>query len=57
MGELGVFAVVAEAVNQELHLAESALAAHAEQPPTAQLLRLCGVLRHQVGALRGSANV
>lgn len=57
MGELGVFAVVAEAVSQELRLAESVLAAHTEQPPTAQLLRLCGVLRHQVSALRGAARV
>lgn len=52
MNELGVFPVVTEAVQQELRLAEAALAPHLALPPAPLLLRLCEVLRQQVGALR-----
>ena len=52
MNELGVFSVVTEAVQEELRLAEAALAPHQALAPTPLLLRLCEVLRHQVGALR-----
>ncbi len=52
MNELGVFPVVTEAVHQELRLAEAALASHLALPPAPLLMRLCEVLRQQVGALR-----
>jgi octaprenyl-diphosphate synthase len=52
MNELGVFPVVTEAVQQELRLAEAALAPHPSLPPTPLLMRLCEVLRHQVCALQ-----
>ena len=52
MNELGVFPIVTEAVQEELRLAEAALAPHHELAPTPLLLRLCEVLRQQVGVLR-----
>ncbi len=52
MNELGVFAVVEEAVQQELRSAEAALASHAALAPVPLLLRLCEVLRQQVVGLR-----
>jgi octaprenyl-diphosphate synthase len=52
MNELGVFPVVTEAVQQELSLAEAALAPHLALAPAPLLMRLCEVLRQQVGALR-----
>ena len=52
MNELGVFSIVTEAVHQELYLAETALAPHLSLAPAPLLMRLCEVLRHQVGALR-----
>jgi octaprenyl-diphosphate synthase len=52
MNELGVFPIVTEAVQQELRLAEAALAPHVSLPPTPLLMRLCEVLRDQVGALQ-----
>jgi octaprenyl-diphosphate synthase len=52
MTELEVFANVADAVNSTLRLAEDALAPHAAEPPSGLLLRLCDVLRQQVGNLR-----
>jgi octaprenyl-diphosphate synthase len=55
MKELDVFLAVAEAVQAELRLAEAALAPHLALPPTPLLLRLCEVLRQQVGVLRGPA--
>lgn len=56
MNELGVFAFVTEAVQEELCLAEAALAPHLALAPTPLLLRLCEVLRQQVGVLRGAAS-
>jgi octaprenyl-diphosphate synthase len=55
MKELDVFPAVAKAVQAELRLAETALAPHLALAPTPLLLRLCEVLRHQVGVLRGPA--
>jgi octaprenyl-diphosphate synthase len=52
MNELGVFPVVTEAVQEELRLAEAALEPHRALAPAPLLLRLCEVLRSQVGALR-----
>jgi octaprenyl-diphosphate synthase len=53
MNELGVFATVTEAVQAELNMAEGALEKYVALAPTPLLLRLCEVLRQQVGALRG----
>jgi octaprenyl-diphosphate synthase len=53
MNELGIFSVVTEAVQEELRLAEAALAPHLALAPAPLLLRLCEVLRQQVGGLRG----
>jgi octaprenyl-diphosphate synthase len=52
MEELGVFALVSDAIHAELRAAESALAPHASLPPAPLLLRLRGVLHDQVLALR-----
>jgi octaprenyl-diphosphate synthase len=54
MAEYGIFAHVAEAIHKELQYAGEALAPHADLPPTALLLRLCGVLRAQVAGLNGA---
>ena len=51
MNELGVFTIVAEAVQQELRLAEAALAPHLSLAPAPLLMRLCEVLRQQVEVL------
>jgi octaprenyl-diphosphate synthase len=52
MNELGVFAVVEEAVQQELRMAETGLERFRHLEPTPLLLRLCIVLKEQVGFLR-----
>jgi len=52
MGELGVFAAVSGAIQEELRAAEAALAPFAGLPPVALLLRLRGVLHDQVQALQ-----
>jgi len=52
MEELGVFASVSDAIHEELRGAGAALAPHADLPPAPLLLRLRGVLREQVLALR-----
>ncbi len=55
MAELGVFGVVAEAVQAEVAAAMAALADWPGEPPTALLLGLCEVLRTQVAALQPQA--
>jgi octaprenyl-diphosphate synthase len=52
MNELGVFVAVAESVHRELAEAASFLAPFPDLPPTALLLRLCDVLKHQVSQLQ-----
>jgi octaprenyl-diphosphate synthase len=52
MGELGVFAEVAEAVSVEIAAASEALQPWLHLPPTPLLLGLCEVLRTQLGGLR-----
>ena len=51
MKELGVFARVAEAIEEELRVGENALAPFADLEPVALLSNLGSVLRAQVGAL------
>jgi octaprenyl-diphosphate synthase len=53
MNELRVFEAVAEAVRQELRLAETALAPFGAISATPLLLRLCEVLRQQMANLHG----
>lgn len=55
MRELGVFAVVTEALQLEIELAKSALAEWAGETPTPLLLGLCDVLRTQVDGLQAAA--
>jgi len=52
MGELGVFAEVASAVQAEIVAAGDALQPWSHLPPTALLMGLCGVLREQVAGLQ-----
>ena len=52
MRELGIFAIVTDAVETELAAAAGALKAWSELPPTALLLGLCEVLRAQIAVLR-----
>ena len=52
MGELGVFAEVASAVQAEIVAAGDALQPWSHLPPTALLRGLCGVLREQVAGLQ-----
>jgi octaprenyl-diphosphate synthase len=52
MTELGIFAGVEAAIGEELAAAAGALQEWPGSEPTAMLLRLVEVLRHQVGALR-----
>ena len=52
MGQLGVFAEVAGAVQVEIDAAVAALQAWPEVPPTPLLLGLCDVLQHQVAGLK-----
>ncbi|MFT3784054.1 MAG: polyprenyl synthetase family protein [Nibricoccus sp.] len=54
MNDLGIYSVVAEAVDAEIKAGEIALAGFAEKPPVANLLRLGDALRLQVAALRKS---
>jgi len=53
MNRLGVFESVTAEIHQELENATQHLAPYAHLAPTALLLRLCDVLRHQVHRLRG----
>jgi octaprenyl-diphosphate synthase len=55
MGELGVFAEVAAAVQAEVSLAREALRPWPHHAPTALLLGLCEVLQAQVAGLRRPA--
>lgn len=55
MRELGIFRVVAEAVEREIAAAEAALAEWSDQPPTSLLLGLCRVLQAQVAVLQPDA--
>jgi octaprenyl-diphosphate synthase len=52
MNDLGIFTVVADAIESELRVAEGALAPFASLEPVPLLLRLGAVLRGQVAALR-----
>lgn len=52
MREMGVFAVVADAVQAEIAAATNALAPWLAEPPTRLLLGLCDVLRTQVAGLQ-----
>ncbi len=57
MGEMDVFAVVAEEVQAELLKAEAALAPHVGLAPVSLLMQLCDTLRYQVGSLRAAPGV
>ena len=52
MAELGVFAVVAESVQEEIAAAQAELQRYSELPPTPLLLGLCEVLQAQVAGLQ-----
>ena len=52
MAEFGVFAAVAESVQEELVLAQAPLQRYPELPPTPLLLGLCDVLQAQVAGLQ-----
>ena len=52
MGDLGVFAAVAQAVHAEISAATGALRGFSHQAPTPLLLGLCDVLRAQVAGLQ-----